>query len=403
MVIHFNPTQNVIRIDGDWPDIGEDLQPPEYTQPVDYLRYPPIVDAKVSHLSSRGTGMKPEWISAKIRQNHLDTGEPTSTNPRLRDEIRNRGVREDPRDDCGHLIARCLGGKMVEFNLFPQELAVNRGRRVNIEGTEYPLSKWWKNIEAVIYVFLKCTHPRYRPRVYFQIRLQYGDSEFPDRPVGMYYIVKFKTDDDSSDDELNDEEQERQYRCLSDKYCRYVYNYIRVDGEEPVIGLDCFSESEASSEVYERIAMHILKYLLELPDIVGSTNEIEPRIPSSFVTRQTSFLDVVPIVGDIRDIRYGTGDIINGNIGSGILNIAIGVGCLALTILSIGALSSVTKGAAKESVKWATKTGAKEVVKEGAKEGSKFLAKEVAKQAIKEANRLIAKMVAASLDQHFMR
>ena len=267
MVIHFNPTQNVIGIDGDWPDIGKDLQPPEYTQPVDYLRYPPIVDAKVSHLSSRGTGMKPEWISAKIWQNHLGTGESTSDNPELRDEIRNRGVREDPRDDCGHLIARRLGGKMVEFNLFPQELAVNRGRRVNIEGKEYPLSKLWKlGIEAVIHGFLKYTHPRYRPRVYVQIRLQYGDSEFPDRPVGMYYIVKFKKDDDSSDDKLNDEEQENKYKCLSDKYCGYVYNYIRVDGEEPAIDLDCFSESDASSEVYEQIAIQILKYLVELPD-----------------------------------------------------------------------------------------------------------------------------------------
>ena len=118
MPIYFNTAARLARLDKDSLDLGAEFQPPEYTRPEKCCSYPPIVDAKESRLSSSGTGKKTGWISAKILRRHLDTGELTSKDPALRELIRQRGVRGEPRDDCGLLIASRLGGKMVEFNLF---------------------------------------------------------------------------------------------------------------------------------------------------------------------------------------------------------------------------------------------------------------------------------------------
>ncbi|CAF5026069.1 unnamed protein product, partial [Rotaria sp. Silwood1] len=68
-----------------------------------------------------------------------------------------------PGDDCGHIIAASLGGKMVDFKLFPQTRFINRGQY------------GWASVE-------------------FEVRLFYDDMEYKDRPSGGKILITFKGD-----------------------------------------------------------------------------------------------------------------------------------------------------------------------------------------------------------------
>ena len=105
----------------------------------------PIRDAKVQPLALDKTEQKTCWLLAEIGPFHIDTGESTSKNRDLGKKIRDRGK---PGDDCGHIIARSLGGKMVDFNLFPQNRDINRGWK----GTS---RNWRTGVERTIEIWLK--------------------------------------------------------------------------------------------------------------------------------------------------------------------------------------------------------------------------------------------------------
>ena len=148
--------------------------------------YSPITDAKVAPLSLSldKEKQKPIWLLAEIYPRHLGEGEHTSENSALAAEIRSRGI---PGDDCGHIIARLLGGKMVDFNLFPQNPDVNRGRKGLTD-------QWRTKVERSIEIWLTNSSLR-NPRVEFEIRFSYDDQQYyPNRPDHGKYLIKFKCD-----------------------------------------------------------------------------------------------------------------------------------------------------------------------------------------------------------------
>ena len=147
--------------------------------------YSPITDAKVAPLSLSldKEKQKPIWLLAEIYPRHLGKGEDTSKNSALAAEIRSRGMRGD---DCGHIIARLLGGKMVDFNLFPQNPDVNRGRKGLTD-------QWRTKVERSIEIWLTNSSLR-NPRVEFEIRFSYNDQQYPNRPDHGKYLIKFKCD-----------------------------------------------------------------------------------------------------------------------------------------------------------------------------------------------------------------
>ncbi|CAF4112761.1 unnamed protein product [Rotaria sordida] len=154
-------------------------------EPLDNLQevYWPIRHAKVGQLYSGDSGRKTHWLFAEICPCHLGKGEPTSNNTLLSGKIRSRGKLGD---DCGHIIACSLGGKMVEFNLFPQQKYINRGWK----GWN---QHWRIGIEYTIWIWL--INPfRIKPSVEFQVRFFYNDQTYRDRPDHGKFLIKFKCD-----------------------------------------------------------------------------------------------------------------------------------------------------------------------------------------------------------------
>ena len=238
-----------------------------------------------------------------------------------------------------------------------------------------------------------------KSKVYFQIRLYYGDD---DRPGAFTYVIKFETDQDQkksgdeSDDDDDDENKQIRYKSFTKKYSGFVHDYIKHAEAPGINSHNGFSDSEASSRMCERVAVHILQYLLELPHFGCGRGEQQtepgPRA-SSITTRNTSLWDFVPIVGGVRDVMYATDDFKNGHVASGIFNLGIGVGGLALDFLSFGAASTVARAA----VRGTTKVVARGVVKNVAKQGAKVVVKETSKQVAKGAAKVVYGVIARSI------
>lgn len=151
--------------------------------------YLPIKDVRVANLSD-GAGSKPCYLYAEILPSNLKGGEKTNTNTQLALKIRQRGK---PGDDCGHIIGAQLGGKMVEFNLFPQSMKINRGfGKLKIlwrQGVEQVMAKW-------------LTLPEHKhPKALFEIILFYTDTDYRDRPNKTKFVVTLKCDGEEEDDD----------------------------------------------------------------------------------------------------------------------------------------------------------------------------------------------------------
>lgn len=127
---------------------------------------------------------KPIFVKANLNKTHIKPGEGTSKATDLRDTIRNRGhVKGSSPDDCGHIIGYALNGHMVDYNLFPQQMHVNRG----IFGNYF----FWRAIEAAMKFYLRLVPNIFSPRVEFNMLLSYEESNKPDRPNKFKYCVGF--------------------------------------------------------------------------------------------------------------------------------------------------------------------------------------------------------------------
>ena len=146
--------------------------------------YQPICEVLVAELNQNETEQKPCWLLAIIKKEHLNTGESTSKNTFLRKKIVSRGKKND---QCGHIVAKSLGGKMVDFNLFPQDAPINMGFKHN----ELRSFIYWKGVDTLIHLFLSVIPEKYCPKVKYEALLNYNDDEFPDRPSDIKLLVKF--------------------------------------------------------------------------------------------------------------------------------------------------------------------------------------------------------------------
>lgn len=157
----------------------------------------PIVDSLVERITDRdGTGGRiPHYLNALIERKDLFTGMATSQNARLAERIRSRGRENE--DDCGHIVANVLGGKMVDFNLFPQDRDINRGWN--------GFYLYWREIERFMFLWLIVPGLK-NPKVDFKFLLNYNDNRLPHRPSSCNMLIIFQADepDDSKNEDFNE-------------------------------------------------------------------------------------------------------------------------------------------------------------------------------------------------------
>ncbi|CAF1306617.1 unnamed protein product [Adineta ricciae] len=162
------------------------------------------VEEQEQRLSSdRYQKLKPVWLKATIYKQHIGTGEETGKCENLRDVIRARGKRtekNEPMDQCGHIVANTLGGRMLDINTFPQNPALNCGH----EGTHL----LWRAFEVLMKQWLQKIPEKYNPRVKFIVKLFYDDPNYPDRPNKFFYSIQFLVDDDE-DSETDENGQKK--------------------------------------------------------------------------------------------------------------------------------------------------------------------------------------------------
>jgi hypothetical protein len=140
--------------------------------------YSPIVEAKADKAAKDGYA-RARYVHAKIHPHHIGTGEPTKKSPSLAKIIRARGHLND---HCGHIVAKLLGGKMVDVNLFPQLASINSGMQ--------------RMLELLIVIFLLCPHVK-NPRVFMKVYLFYATDNSlstSDRPFENVFHLVFKYD-----------------------------------------------------------------------------------------------------------------------------------------------------------------------------------------------------------------
>lgn len=102
-------------------------------------------------------------------------------------------------DQCGHIVANTLGGRMLDINTFPQDSALNCGHL----GTHL----LWRAFEFLMKLWVKVIPEKYNPRVEFTMNLFYGDRTYPDRPNKFFYWIEFRVDDDDSETDEDDQER----------------------------------------------------------------------------------------------------------------------------------------------------------------------------------------------------
>lgn len=296
--------------------------------------------------------MKPLWLRALIKKEHLGRGENTSKCSELSEVIRNRGDYKN--DDCGHIIASSLGGKMLDANLFPQDKSLNRG----LKGTYWV----WRLIEWCMKKWVQKIPEKYHPRVDFVMLLEYKDPNYVDRPNAFKYSIQFLMDDDdsSSDDDDDDEPIE---------ISQVIVNMA-------MIALQCREAHTLKKSIMAQVKNYsarceelVDEFLAELLVIVGEI-EIKPNTPPvchnspPIRRRNLSFWDFIPVVGSFKTLIEGCEDLQDGNIGAGVTNLLLGSTCLMLDAVTIGGASTVVKTAGKVLAKETAKSAAKQIGKE---------------------------------------
>ena len=161
---------------------------------------------------------KTNYLHAFIEPKHLWTGESTDSNRGLAEKIRNRG---NDGDDCGHIIARVLGGKMVDYNLFPQAKLINRGWK--------GFGGWWK-IGVELLMFLWLNNPLVKnPRIKFQVLICYNDLSNQNRPDNGIFKIEFIFDEDNTQNSI----ENIQYPILVGYLINKIDDIIKNNKSEP--------------------------------------------------------------------------------------------------------------------------------------------------------------------------
>ncbi|CAM2713376.1 unnamed protein product [Rotaria socialis] len=191
--------------------------------------------------------------------------------------------------------------------------------------------------------------------------LNYGDEENPHRPDKSEYNIQFELDDEESDATENEDTDQ-----IRDG--RHLFNVATVVLECPIEEASKL-EPRIKSEIAfmsKKVKRHAEEFLKELADILPSMKKNPPPPPlrtTNFRGRPMSTWDFVPIVGSIKSIVEGAEDLKDGYHASAATHLALGVGGLALDLVSVGmavtATRTVVKVAAQETIKGAVTTAAK--------------------------------------------
>ncbi|CAF1502873.1 unnamed protein product [Adineta steineri] len=371
----------------------------------DYIFYSPIQEVKAQNVGDtqanitlsakwpkRYQGLKPLWVKAEISKTHFGTGETTGKYSQLSQVISARGIRSD---QCGHIIACSLGGKMIDINLFPQDGPLNCGW----EGNYFI----WRGVEACIKLWVTTIPEKYRPRVQFQMLLSYTNKAYPDRPEKFKYALRFLMDRESNKSEHDDREE------IS--VAQELYNIA-------AISLQCTSKTVLElkhkvkaviNKVSPKYKKSIQDFLDELSGIISEIGEPVPKIllklvpkipiapPPTFRNRPRSFWNFVPIVGSVKNIVEGIQDISDGYSTSGAMNLVMGGIGITFDMFTVGTISIIINSVGSTVVKEVGKEVAKEAGKTIAKEAWKTIAKEAGKEVVKEAGMATAKQVASTV------
>jgi hypothetical protein len=102
-------------------------------------------------------------------------------------------------------VAKSLGGKMVDFNLFLQDAPLNMGFKHN----ELRSFIYWKGVDTLIHLFLSVIPEKYCPEVKYEALLNYNDDEFPDRPSDIKLLLKFYCKGIETSKEVNREKMNK--------------------------------------------------------------------------------------------------------------------------------------------------------------------------------------------------
>lgn len=362
-----------------------------------YIATDPIQDAKVQNVTNREEnnysvkqvsrnryqGYKPLWLMAEIWKCHIGRGEGTNVSPSLGKIIQGRGIQHygNSDDDCGHIVGASLGGKMVDFNLFPQNQSLNRGWKGN-----YGI---WRAIEACIKLWVTGIPEKFKPRVKFQMLLSYNDSNYPDRPDQFKYMVQFLLNKDSSSEE-DDDDNERIFLSST------LFNIAKIS-------LQCTNENTRSlktqvksmvAQMSDRCKSHVDVFLEELCAIIPEIETPEPTVLSSelYRHRPMSPWDFVPVIGSVKTIVEGCEDVVDGHPASAATNLILGSVSLGLDVLTLGTYSTVLgnfgKVIAKETAKGATRMATTKAIEKGSEAAVKTVTLYAVSSALKGATKL---------------
>jgi hypothetical protein len=295
---------------------------------------------------------KTHYLYAYIFPHHLGTGEYTSKDPALRQKIRDRGKLDD---DCGHIVSRNLGGKMLECNLFPQEKNVNRGWMGQ--------GRFWKIlVESLMTFWLKIIPSDRNPRVVFKIIWSYSDSVYPHRPNSGTYFVKLICDERKEEKDTNNEFESKCSILIGQLMNEIVKANVQEADYCVRLNWEEYTREMNSVKRYRRFLELLFKNIEQEKEkkkeekekaIHGHTTKLNP------FSQKTTFIDFVPVMGSIKNIANGLENLTDGNVGKGLTNLVLGGGGLVLDYFTLGSASLVTKEASKVLAKIVAKEAAK--------------------------------------------
>lgn len=238
-----------------------DISPITEVIAVRAMENPNIKELKPTKYANRYKNLKSLWVAAMIQKQNVDKGEPTNSFEDLRNAIRSRGKLNE--DACGHIVARCLGGKMIDINLFPQNTSLNSGHKKT--------HLLWRAIEILMKTWITIIPQKYKPRVLFRIKLIYHDQNHVDRPNLFHYKIKFLADDDEKAD--NEEGNDNKCICI----CQALSNCIPTVFEYRAEDLDII-QTQVRNKIKEMLkkcqkgtqcTMNIDKFVQELSSHVN--------------------------------------------------------------------------------------------------------------------------------------
>jgi hypothetical protein len=240
------------------------------------------------------------------------TGESTDTNyecQKIAEIIREIRGLGSPDDDCGHIIAKQYGGKVVDYNLFPQDMKVNRGW-----GIATRIWKWGVELFVRIWLIYQAEHD---PMVRVRVRLFYPnpgpDTQKPDRPISLHVHLQFykrpRKDASESSNETTSNSTALSLFIRTAIYLEVPNESLQADESKTKDSMRAFCAhlkrlqamaSTAEARKLLEIYAGELDRFLSPPAVEQPSSSSRPTPMSA--NKPFSWWDIVPVVGSIRTL-----------------------------------------------------------------------------------------------------